>query len=84
MEQMKERENIFSHEEIKKFSTKPKEVNSSGLSKDKGINEIYDQIGNLMKKFANEVSCSKIENSNIYGGKSNFYKFRIRKIRKEK
>jgi len=33
--------------------------NTSNISRDVGMNDIIDQIGNLMKKFANEVNTTK-------------------------
>lgn len=34
-------------------------LNTTNVSKDVGMNDIIDQIGNLIKKFANEVNTTK-------------------------
>lgn len=57
----KEDKNKF-NEENEKDSKKQKEgLNASNISRDVGMNDIIDQIGNLMKKFANEVNVTKDE-----------------------
>jgi len=54
-------ENINSTKKLKEG------LNTSNMSKDAGMNGIIDEIGNLMKKFANEVNITNNNTNQIVG-----------------
>jgi len=54
-------ENINSTKKLKEG------LNTSNMSKDVGMNGIIDEIGNLMKKFANEVNITNNNTNQIVG-----------------
>lgn len=62
------------------FKTK-EALNVSNMTRDVGMNDIIDQIGNLMKKFANEVNVQKADTTEIEGNiiKINFLTKKFRK-----
>lgn len=58
-------------ENSKIFRKQKDGLNTSNVSKDIGMNDIIDQIGNLMKKFANEVNVTKGNITQIEGKTNN-------------
>ncbi len=71
MEKSKQnQDNLQINNEYKKYIKAAKtndSLNTSNATRDVGMNDIIDQIGNLMKKFANEVNLQKEEASLVIG-----------------